>query len=168
MEANLIPDKFHPQIQSAKRIMAITGAGISVASGMPTYRGENGLYTKKATEDGIEIEDALSAGMLRRNPALCWKYIYEIENSCRGSSPNRAHKILSEFEHELNIDTWIYTQNVDGLHTEAGSTQVIDIHADVHYLYCLKCDWNEFVVDYSNISIPPKCVLWNVTNFLSA
>ena len=82
-------DRFHPEkikqwSVSAERILLITGAGISVDSGIPTYRGVTGLYDQAGTEDGIPIEVALSGGMFQRNPDLTWKYLMQIANACRG------------------------------------------------------------------------------------
>ena len=73
-------------LRHARRILIITGAGLSADSGLPTYRGMGGLYNGK-TADGLPIEQALSGPMLQRDPALCWKYIAELAGPVGG----RAH-----------------------------------------------------------------------------
>jgi len=83
-------------LRGASSVLFITGAGISADSGLPTYRGIGGLYEEAETPDGISIEEALSGEMMRRRPALTWKYIHQIEASARGVSFNRAHAILAE------------------------------------------------------------------------
>lgn len=78
-------------LSSSKRILFVTGAGISADSGLPTYRGTGGLYNDKATEDGLRIEEALSASVFASRPDITWKYIEQIERNCRGAKPNAAH-----------------------------------------------------------------------------
>ena len=143
-------------LRSARRILFVTGAGISADSGLPTYRGIGGLYERGATDEGIPIEVALSGAMMKRDPALCWKYIAQIERACRGATFNAAHAFLAEVEAEVP-GTWVLTQNVDGFHRAAGSRQVIEIHGDVHRLACGVCAWRDVVGDYSALEIPPRC-----------
>ncbi|MBU3915309.1 NAD-dependent protein deacylase [bacterium] len=140
----------------SNRILFITGAGISAESGLPTYRGISGLYNQQNTEDGISIESALSGTMFMKRPSLTWKYISQIENACRGKSYNRAHEVISEMESFFN-GICVLTQNVDGFHHKAGSKNIIDIHGDIHDLYCLYCKYREKVKDFSELDIPPSC-----------
>ena len=144
------------RLASCRRILFVTGAGISADSGLPTYRGIGGLYEQEHTDEGVPIEVALSGAMFRRQPELTWKYIHQIESSCRDAGPNRAHAAIAElesrFEHLCTL-----TQNVDGLHHLAGSTNVIDIHGDVHKLLCTVCGHRWKVASYASIEIPPSC-----------
>src|SRR5919197_2935529 len=135
-------------LRSARRTLFVTGAGISADSGLPTYRGIGGLYEDAATEDGIPIELALSGHMMKRDPALCWKYIAQIERACRGATFNSAHAFLAEVEAAVP-GTWVLTQNVDGFHRAAGSRQLIEIHGDVHRLVCVGCGWGGGVAGFS-------------------
>ena len=80
----------------ARRILFITGAGISADSGLPTYRGFGGLYDGKPTEEGLPIEEVLSGHMLARRPQLTWKYLLQIEQGCRNAQPNPAHLALAD------------------------------------------------------------------------
>ena len=77
-------------MESAHRVLVITGAGMSADSGVPTYRGVGGLYEGAGTEDGIPIERALSGEMLLTNPELCWKYIAQIEKDVEVLSRTQA------------------------------------------------------------------------------
>jgi len=137
-------------------VLFVTGAGISADSGLPTYRGIGGLYEPDETDDGIPIEAALSGAMFQRDPAITWKYIHQIESSCRDAGPNRAHEAIAELEDRFDR-VWTLTQNVDGLHHTAGSTQVIDIHGDVHWLLCTQCGHRWRVESYAGLPIPPTC-----------
>lgn len=137
-------------------MLFITGAGISAESGLPTYRGIGGLYNRERVEEGIPIEEALSGPMMQRDPALCWKYIAQIEAACRGACHNRAHEIIAEIEAVVE-HVCVLTQNVDGFHRAAGSNNVIEIHGDVHDLICTRCSWQDRVPDYVTLEFPPAC-----------
>lgn len=143
-------------LQQAQSVLFITGAGISAASGLPTYRGIGGLYNNRLTEDDISIEFALSGMMMVIDPAVTWTYLSQIERTCRGAKFNRAHEIIAQMEQYFER-ACVLTQNVDGFHRDAGSQNVIDIHGDLHDLYCLQCDYTTRVTDYSALEIPPKC-----------
>jgi NAD-dependent deacetylase len=143
-------------LAKAKRALFITGAGISADSGLPTYRGVGGLYDGGKTEDGLPIETMLSGTMLRDRPELTWKYMRRIERACRGAEPNRGHQILAELERRI-AKVVIFTQNVDGFHRAAGSTNVIEIHGNLHDLRCTSCDWREHVADFSKLGALPRC-----------
>lgn len=145
-----------PYFAKAKSILFITGAGISAESGLPTYRGIGGLYNDKETDDGIPIEEALSGSMMRKNPGVTWKYLYQIEESARGAKFNRAHQVMAEFE-KTGRRVWTLTQNVDSFHSDAGSKNLIEIHGNFRTLYCTKCSHISEHVDYRNLRIPPRC-----------
>ena len=89
------------EMRRARRLLFITGAGISADSGLPTYRGIGGLYNDQATEENFSIETALSGSMLEANPAITWKYLHQIENSCRGARFNDAHAIIAEWQDRI-------------------------------------------------------------------
>ncbi len=143
-------------LRSARRVLVITGAGMSADSGLPTYRGVGGLYNDRATEDGLPIEEALSGHMFMARPALTWKHIREIEHACRGAQPNAGHRVLAAWETRFDR-VCVLTQNVDGLHRSAGSTRVIDIHGDTGELFCPMCDWQEIVSSYEHLEPLPLC-----------
>jgi NAD-dependent protein deacetylase/lipoamidase len=149
-------DRVSEAFARATSALFITGAGISADSGLPTYRGIGGLYEDATTEEGLAIEDALSGDMLRERPEVCWKYIHQIEQACRGASWNRGHEVLAQLERRYER-TWVLTQNVDGFHRRAGSNHVIEIHGDVHKLACTRCAYRNTVEDYAALAIPPRC-----------
>ncbi len=139
-----------------QNLLFVTGAGISADSGLPTYRGVGGLYDDRDTEDDLPIEVCLSGSMFRRDPARTWKYIRQIEETCRGAQPNAAHRIIAALERRLER-VWVLTQNVDGLHAAAGSQKLITIHGDVHELICTKCSWHATVESYAGLDPLPCC-----------
>jgi NAD-dependent deacetylase len=143
-------------VERAERVLFVTGAGISADSGLPTYRGIGGLYDRATTEEGYAIEDALSGAMLARHPAICWKYIAQIEAACRGAAPNDAHHAIARLEQRLP-HVCVLTQNVDGLHRSAGSENLLEIHGNVGRLFCTACDWHAEVESYADLPIPPSC-----------
>lgn len=147
-------------LRECSSILFITGAGLSADSGMPTYRGVGGLYDAAATEEDILIEDALSGEMMRAQPELTWKYLFQIADACRGCSFNRGHEVIAEMERRFDR-VWTLTQNVDGFHRAAGCENVISIHGDLHTLYCPSCGWRETaeLEAYDSGKAPrcPKC-----------
>lgn len=145
------------RLRSAKRVLFITGAGISAESGLPTYRGISGLYENATTEEGYSIEEALSGLALAFQPEITWKYLAQIELACRGARPNTAHFAIARLENEIISELLILTQNVDGLHHQAGSRNVIEIHGNLRNLVCTACDYTETVNDWSEKTLPPQC-----------
>ena len=132
-------DKAAQALSGAERILIITGAGLSADSGLPTYRGLGGLYNGE-TEDGLPIEVALSGPTLRRDPALCWKYLAEIGRACLQAEPNAGHFAIAELQRR-KPGTWVLTQNIDGFHRRAGSPpdRLIEIHGQLAPLSCMGC-----------------------------
>jgi len=143
-------------LKNSKSILFITGAGISADSGLPTYRGIGGLYNDKVTKDGIPVEMALAGETLKRRPEVTWKYIAQIEKNCRNAKFNRGHEVIAEMEKHFER-VCVLTQNIDGFHHAAGSSNIIDIHGNMHKLVCMKCGWRDTVKDYSGLTIPPRC-----------
>lgn len=142
--------------RDATSVLFVTGAGISAESGLPTYRGVGGLYDQDETVEGLPIEVLLSGGMLEQNPAVCWKYLHQIESACRGAGPSRAHHIVADFQKKIPR-TWVLTQNVDGLHLKAGSSNVIEIHGNFGRLACTECSFRTRVESYVGLGDVPSC-----------
>ena len=148
-------------IYKARRILFITGAGLSADSGLPTYRGIGGLYEGRVTEEGLRIEEALSGSMLKTHPELTWKYLWQIGAACSGAKFNRGHEVIAVIERS-KPDIWVLTQNVDGLHCSAGTKNLIEPHGRVSELYCVSCSFrttaDNLLAGYSVlIDLPPKC-----------
>lgn len=143
-------------LATARRVLFVTGAGLSADSGLPTYRGIGGIYDSGVTEHGMTIEEALSGETFRRQPELTWKHILEIESACRGATFNPGHEIIARLEQHLP-DVWVLTQNVDGFHYAAGSRNVIEIHGNLHNLHCTNCVYRTQAPDYSQYTGIPSC-----------
>ena len=149
-------DRVAGELGRARRVLFVTGAGLSADAGLPTYRGVGGLYDQGGTEDGLPIEQALSGETMAKRPELCWKYIAQVERASRGARPSVGHQVIARLERRVD-EVWVLTQNVDGLHRAAGSTHVIDIHGDVHRLLCTRCDYRRTVEDYADLAPLPRC-----------
>lgn len=144
------------RLDGARRVLFVTGAGLSADSGLPTYRGVGGLYEDDEAEAGRPIEQVLSGPTLAERPELVWKHIARLEAACRGAAPNRGHAVIAELGQTREVV--VLTQNVDGFHARAGSQNVIDIHGDVHDLMCTACRWHDRVEDYAALrELPPRC-----------
>ena len=149
-------------LHEAEKILFITGAGISADSGLPTYRGLGGLYEKKDTEEGIPIETAISGIMMQNRPEITWKYLWQIGVNCRDARPNRAHEIIAHFQ-ERKPDTWVLTQNIDGLHRAVGTKNLIEMHGDTFEMHCMECGTpysfdKIFPDEKQNPELPPRCL----------
>ena len=140
------------RLRALRRVLFITGAGISADSGLPTYRGVGGLYNDEATEDGMAIEEALSGACFAARPDITWKYLAQIEHNCRQAAPNAAHRAIAALDdsHEVVV----LTQNIDGLHSQAGSRNLIEIHGTLAERYCTQCG---AAADTADAAIPPRC-----------
>lgn len=149
-------DEVAKLLSEAGSALFITGAGISADSGLPTYRGVGGLYNGDETEDGLAIEEALSGHVFSIRPDITWKYLAQIEENCRGAQPNAAHLAIVELEKYLPR-VMVFTQNVDGLHRQAGSRDIVEIHGNLQELICTACDFEETVADLSGHQLPPLC-----------
>lgn len=145
------------QLERARSVLFITGAGISADSGLPTYRGFGGLYADDApTDEGLSIEDALSGEVFSVRPDITWKYLAQIEATCRGALPNAAHHAIVAIEERLPATT-VLTQNIDGLHRQAGSRRLIEIHGNLQELSCTVCRHHEQFDSLATRSLPPRC-----------
>ncbi len=143
-------------VLASRRILFITGAGISADSGLPTYRGVGGLYEETLTSEGWTIEEALSGAMMASRPEITWKYLLQIARTCSGAEPNTAHRVIAALETALP-EVLVYTQNVDGLHAAAGSRNLIEIHGALRDLRCTHCRFGTTVDNYADLPIPPLC-----------
>ncbi len=137
-------------IRNARRVTAFTGAGISVESGIPPFRGEDGLWSKY--DPGC-----LDISYFRANPEDAWVVIKEIFYDFFGQArPNAAHKGLAAMEREGLLQA-VITQNIDNLHQVAGSREVYEFHGNSQYLICLKCGERYPVANIDLGALPPHC-----------
>lgn len=137
-------------IKDARRVTAFTGAGISVESGIPPFRGKNGLWNKYDPH-------FLDIHYFYSNPEDSWKLIKEIFYDFFGkAAPNDAHKALAWME-ENGFLTDIITQNIDNLHQTAGSKTVYEYHGTSHTLLCTECGTSHKVNEVDFSRMPPIC-----------
>ena len=106
-----------------KKLVVLTGAGISAESGLKTFRDADGLW------EGYDINEVATATAWKKNPALVLKFYNERRKSVRDAKPNMAHSVLADLE--KNFDVTIITQNIDDLHERAGSTNVLHLHGEI-------------------------------------
>lgn len=141
------------QTESIKKIVFVTGAGISQESGIPTFRGKEGLWRnydpmKLATIDAFYD-----------NPKLVWEWYNERRKNILQAQPNLGHKAIAELEKYAQVV--VLTQNIDGLHQKAGSSKVLELHGSVVRIKCSVCDFkDEIVTEISEI--PPMCKCGNI------
>jgi NAD-dependent deacetylase len=119
-------------LMDARPFPVLTGAGISVESGIPTFHGPDGLWSKYDPYEYGHIDT------FRVRPERTWTLLMEIIKVSIDASPNEAHRTLAEMERRGWVGR-IVTQNVDGLHSLAGSKDVIELHGDARRVRCLKC-----------------------------
>ncbi len=135
-------------IAKAKRVIAFTGAGISVESEIAPFRGKGGLWERYNPEEYAHIST------FRNNPEKSWQMLAEMLEHIKKAKPNPAHLALAELEKMRKLRC-IITQNVDNLHQKAGNTSVIDFHGNARWLVCLECDRKYKLDDLEEI--PPRC-----------
>jgi NAD-dependent deacetylase len=142
-------------LADAQRVAVLSGAGMSADSGLPTYRGSNGLYNAIEIEQNMPIEEILHAYTLARNPALTWKYIAQIDTACRAAGPHEGHRVLAAWD--ARFELWVVTQNIDGFHRAAGSRNLIELHGNLSRLYCCACRADFSNLDFDLRELPPRC-----------
>lgn len=106
-----------------KKIVVFTGAGISVESGLPTFRGSDGLW------EGHRVEDVATPEAWEKDPELVQNFYNKRRSDCLAAEPNHAHRKLAELEKDYDIT--IITQNIDDLHERAGSSKVLHLHGQI-------------------------------------
>lgn len=122
------------RLERYRRIVVLTGAGVSAGSGLPTFRGAGGLWTR---EDGPGAR-GLDAATVAADPGSVWKLFADLRTAARGAAPNAAHVALAAAQAKLahGAELTLITQNVDGLHQRAGSTGVIELHGSLFRSRC--------------------------------
>ena len=135
------------EITGHDRVFILTGAGVSAESGIPTFRGVNGLWRN------YRIEEVASPNAWRRDPQLVWEF-YSMRRRVAGAAkPNPAHQALARLESALGERLFLCTQNVDSLHEQAGCLRVLHMHGELFKSRCDTCDRPPF--DDSKAYDPP-------------
>ena len=125
-------------VDDASRIVALTGAGISTESGIPDFRGPQGVWTRDAKAERLSNIHAYMSDQAVRKQA--WKG--RVDHPAWHAAPNAGHRALVELERRGKLHTLI-TQNIDGLHQRAGSStdKVVEVHGTLREVMCMNCDW---------------------------
>ena len=145
-------------IEASRRIVFFGGAGVSTASGIPDFRSSSGLYSE--TENGLSPEMILSRSFFFLQPEAFFDY-YRRHLLFPDARPNAAHRYLYELEKQDRL-RGIVTQNIDGLHKDAGNIRVYELHGNVHENYCMECNASypmEFILRSEGI---PRCTCGGV------
>jgi NAD-dependent deacetylase len=131
-------------LRDAKKIVALTGAGVSAESGLATFRdAQTGLWSK------FKPEELATAEAFRRNPRLVWDWYVWRRQQALKAEPNTGHLALAEMERRA-FEFLLVTQNVDGLHARAGSEQIVELHGNIHRFRCFdkNCTTDNFDVKH--------------------
>lgn len=126
------PDPLLEALTRAEHVVAFTGAGISAESGVPTFRGPEGIWGK------FKPEELASMDAFMRNPALVWEWYTHRKTIIAAVQPNQGHVALARMERLFPRFTLI-TQNIDNLHRRAGSICVHELHGNIERSYCMSC-----------------------------
>jgi len=134
-------------LKRAERVAVLTGAGVSAESGIPTFRGAEGLWRS------YRPEDLATPQAYARDLILVWEWYAMRFETVRKAQPNRAHGLLAELEQEKHLT--LVTQNVDGLHKRAGSKSVLELHGNITQSRCESCGYLDGLEP--GFEIPPHC-----------
>ena len=138
-------------LSGAKMVTALTGAGISVESGIPPFRGKGGLWEKYDPMEVAHIDAFL------QNPTKAWNLLFkDMKEVLDKATPSDSHKGLAKLE-DFGILKTIITQNVDGLHQMAGNSDVIEFHGNMAWQRCMECDAHYKTSRVEITEIPPRC-----------
>lgn len=145
-----IADKVVGRLQEASRVVVLTGAGMSIESGVPTLRqSHTGLWAR------FDISELATPQAFLRNPRLVWNWYAHRRQVMEAASPGPAHYALVDLEQHYPVFT-VITQNIDGLHWRAGSRELLELHGNIGRSRCFDCatyaaGWDE------EGGVPPRC-----------
>ena len=141
------------EIKKFQKIVFVTGAGISQESGIPTFRGKEGLWRNY---DAMKLA---TIDAFYDNPKLVWEWYNERRTNIFQAHPNPGHEAIAELEKYAEVV--VLTQNIDGLHQKAGSSKVLELHGSIMKIKCSVCDYKEEIL--TEISeLPPLCKCGNI------
>ncbi|MBM4165619.1 MAG: NAD-dependent deacylase [Ignavibacteria bacterium] len=147
-------------LKQSECVVVFTGAGVSSESGVPTFRGEDGIWKKFKAEELANFDSFL------KNPELVWEWYLHRKKIMSSIQPNAGHYAIAQLESYVK-NVVVITQNIDNLHKRAGSTHVLELHGNIERNYCIQCKTffsNEEI--YSRIErarkfCTPRCNLCN-------
>jgi len=138
-------------LHQASRITVLAGAGLSAESGVPTFRGPDGLW------NNFKAEDLATPQAFARDPQLVWQWYDWRRQLIAACRPNLGHYALADLEKQAGDGFTLVTQNVDGLHNRAGSERVVKIHGDIWWTLCTGCNRIRTDLRVPLPEIPPTC-----------
>ena len=144
-------------IGRSSSIVVFTGAGISVPSGIPDFRSADGLYNQK-TKYTVRPEEIISHSFFVSHTDQFYEF-YKSKMVYPNAKPNKAHKYFADLEKQ-GKHVIVVTQNIDGLHQKAGSSQVLELHGSVLRNYCEKCGRSfgvQYIMDHEGVPHCDKC-----------
>jgi NAD-dependent deacetylase len=141
-------------LDNSAKIVFLTGSGISKESGIPTFRGKDGIWKK------YDSSTLASISAFLENPKLVWEFYYYRQDLINKCHPNAAHLAISQIQ--LEKDTWVITQNVDNLHQRAKNKNIIELHGNIFKTKCIYCGFkSELKSNLDNSSdsseVLPRC-----------
>jgi NAD-dependent deacetylase len=137
------------RLKEAESVVFFTGAGISAESGIPTFRGKDGIWNK------LKPEELANFNAFMKNPEMVWEWYKYRRKIVQNSQPNEGHNAIARLQ-DIIKDVAVVTQNVDNLHRRAGSRKVYELHGNIERNYCIQCHtfYNEDIEIDEKI---PKC-----------
>lgn len=137
------------KLKNSKRLVFFTGAGISAESGIPTFRGKDGIWNK------FKPEELANFNAFMRNPQMVWEWYNHRKRIIHESKPNAAHTTIAEMQNYFE-DVTVVTQNIDNLHRRAGSKKIFELHGNIERNFCVDCKkFHNEELDFSKGV--PKC-----------
>jgi NAD-dependent deacetylase len=146
-------DQISDKLQDAKKIVFVTGAGISQESGIPTFRGKDGLWRKY---DPMQLA---TIDAFYDNPKLVWEWYEERRRNILDAKPNPGHLAIAELAKYRDVS--VLTQNIDGLHQRAGSKNVYELHGSIITIKCTVCNFKDKITTGFS-QLPPLCKCGNM------
>lgn len=146
-------EKILDKLKKSEKIVFVTGAGISQESGIPTFRGKDGLWRKY---DPMKLA---TIDAFYENPKLVWEWYEERRSNILAANPNAGHTAIAELEKYKQVS--VLTQNIDGLHQRAGSTSVYELHGSIITIKCTTCGFRD-KIGSSFSQLPPLCKCGNM------
>ena len=141
-------DTVAQKLKDSRKIVFVTGAGISQESGIPTFRGKDGYWRKY---DPMKLA---SIDAFYDDPKLVWEWYEDRRKNILSVKPNEGHFAISQMEEFKEVV--VLTQNIDGLHQRSGSTNVLELHGSIIRIKCTVCDFTDNITENFE-SLPPKC-----------
>ena len=146
-------DNVTKKLRDSKKIVFVTGAGISQESGIPTFRGKDGHWRKY---DPMKLA---SIDAFYDDPKLVWEWYEDRRKNILAAKPNEGHFAISKMEKFK--DVVVLTQNIDGLHQRSGSTNVLELHGSIIRIKCTVCNFSDNITENFEL-LPPKCECGNM------